>query len=542
MRRIIPISAAILVALACTDAEAIDANFPSATTCEYPTEAQLFAYVADDHPVYDNADVPRTVCSATLIAQNIFLTAAHCVLHTDQIVAHLGEDLYNAEWDDDVTCTSFPDAEWVMKGGEWVFTGVDLAVCESSTFQTPGLKVTPVMTPGTCENVYIRESLFGATAGPYGSPATFVGNGLEEYDGDSPGIKRYAEGRVLFERYDSTLEALSVYQIQPGWWDPPTAPPVAVVPGDSGGPTLFSMPDDTARLITTNTFITQRNLDLGDGNGQVIRHMVLGMGAPRFLTWIEDNAGQTGIPYDVIPCFNHNSSTGEWDYTGGATSSCKSLLSYSPEVAAPGANWGNQCDEPPPSSYTGQCSGWMPPGPGTLSGGPTTADNLKDFLVKGESSTASADINFLPDLPLYVGTRKDDAITSSIRRGSEVFVGVGNDTVFAGEGADEMHGGSGNDLLFGGAGDDVFVPGRGKDHVEGGSGDDTVLLRGLCDLEMGETLDGGAGYDTVYSPVDAAGLAQLGVSLISIEAVKVNHSDAHHYTCLHGERFPVAEG
>ncbi len=542
MRQLLPISMAALAALISSDARAIDASFPTANTCEYATEAQLFGYVADDHPLYDNTEIPRTVCSATLVANNIFLTAAHCVLHTDRVVAHLGEDIYNPEWEDDVVCTSFPDAEWVLKSNQWVFTGVDLAVCETVTYTTPGIKVTPIMTPGTCENVHIHDSLFGPSGGPYGSPATFIGNGLEEPDGDSPGIKRYAEGTVLFEKYDSTIEALAVYQIQPGWWDPSTAPSGAVLPGDSGGPTLYTMPDATARQIATNTFIALRNLDLGDGNGQVQRAMVLGMGAPRFLKWIEDNAGHFGTPYDIVGCFDFNPSTGTWDYTGGANSHCKLAFSYSPESAAPGANWSNDCSEPPTSDHTGECSGWMPPGPGSLSGAPTTADNIKDFLIQGELATGDGDINFLPDLPLYAGTRGDDTITSSARVASEVFVGVGNDAVFAGAGADEVHGGSGNDLLFGGPGKDVFIPGRGKDYVEGGGGDDLILLRGLCDLENGETLDGGAGYDTVYSPVGAAALAQLGVSLISIEEVKIDHSDAHHFTCVQAEKFPVAEG
>ncbi|MCZ0961355.1 Hint domain-containing protein [Paracoccus benzoatiresistens] len=94
--------------------------------------------------------------------------------------------------------------------------------------------------------------------------------------------------------------------------------------------------------------------------------------------------------------------------------------------------------------------------------------------------------------------------------GNQDFIraGLGNDTVYAGNGADSVRGGDGDDLLYGygqttgddGA-NDSLEGGAGNDTVYGGGGADSILGDADNDLLDGGTgndfLDGGAGLDTL---------------------------------------------
>lgn len=74
--------------------------------------------------------------------------------------------------------------------------------------------------------------------------------------------------------------------------------------------------------------------------------------------------------------------------------------------------------------------------------------------------------------------------------------GSGNDTLYAGDGDDMAEGGTGNDRVFLGDGDDQYSPiendiaDRGDDLIRGGEGDD-----GIIDLSGSDTLYGDAGDD-----------------------------------------------
>ncbi|HWB80852.1 MAG TPA: zinc-dependent metalloprotease family protein [Nannocystaceae bacterium] len=158
-----------------------------------------------------------------------------------------------------------------------------------------------------------------------------------------------------------------------------------------------------------------------------------------------------------------------------------------------------------------------------------------------------------------VGTSGADTLTGT--SSAECLVGLGgndstnasgqNDEVFAGDGIDSVYGGSGNDLISGGVGadtlrgeagndtvyggrdadylyggdnDDVLFPGMGADRVYGEAGNDSVRLRDVCEIASGEILDGGAGTDTLTTPVPVSELTQMGVTVTGFETVVVDPS------------------
>src|SRR5262245_59427192 len=100
----------------------------------------------------------------------------------------------------------------------------------------------------------------------------------------------------------------------------------------------------------------------------------------------------------------------------------------------------------------------------------------------------------------------------------------GEDTLFGEEGNDTLNGGYGEDRLFGGSvesADDV-VHGLGADTLRGGNDDDllyaieggvrSVAIDSVADasaVDLGDTLDGGAGNDTFFIEHDFTGTMQI---------------------------------
>jgi len=111
---------------------------------------------------------------------------------------------------------------------------------------------------------------------------------------------------------------------------------------------------------------------------------------------------------------------------------------------------------------------------------------------------------------------------------------AGDDTISGGAGEDTIFGGAGNDSISGGEGDDVISGGTGHDIVYGGDGNDTWLADGTdsgsdtVSLEDGddiaevgfftpsvgpESIDGGAGSDTIALDASVVASFDLGVAL-----------------------------
>jgi Ca2+-binding RTX toxin-like protein len=90
----------------------------------------------------------------------------------------------------------------------------------------------------------------------------------------------------------------------------------------------------------------------------------------------------------------------------------------------------------------------------------------------------------------------------------------------------EMHGGDGNDTLIGGsadeklfgdAGRDLLKGGEGIDNFSGGPGNDRIYS---ADANHNELVDGGDGFDRVFSDQDCAAATPAAVDdLISIEII-----------------------
>ncbi len=64
------------------------------------------------------------------------------------------------------------------------------------------------------------------------------------------------------------------------------------------------------------------------------------------------------------------------------------------------------------------------------------------------------------------------------------------------DGSYDVTAGSGDDTITGGARADIITTGLGQDHAYGGGGDD-VFYAGT-DFSASETMNGGAGFDTVH--------------------------------------------
>ncbi len=131
----------------------------------------------------------------------------------------------------------------------------------------------------------------------------------------------------------------------------------------------------------------------------------------------------------------------------------------------------------------------------------------------------------------------------------------GNDTISTGSGDDVIDGGAGNDTINSGDGDDMILPGAGADAVNAGAGDDIIVLIGtttasqynnaaitspagvgtdlsallsladinghsVSDVVSGESLDGGAGDDTlvIYGNVDISGISISNLSTVWVNS------------------------
>ncbi|WP_198672041.1 Hint domain-containing protein, partial [Pseudogemmobacter bohemicus] len=87
--------------------------------------------------------------------------------------------------------------------------------------------------------------------------------------------------------------------------------------------------------------------------------------------------------------------------------------------------------------------------------------------------------------------------------------GVGNDTLFGGEGADLIEGGEGNNVVFGGAGNDTINLSGSGDTVFGGADRDTIVVE-TQGAGIGSFVDGGEEGDD-FDTLDLSGAGPLRV-------------------------------
>jgi hypothetical protein len=497
-------------------AVALEGVFPAAGECEWPTSVQVFVRPAPGHPAgYSSTEWYQ--CSGVFVG-DLVLTAGHCIAYMDSVNIHFGEDADTPEVIDvPVACNANSDGDWVeMIDNHWAWFGTDIAWCELSSDHA--YPIEPVMLPNGCEPQYLRDLLFGADAGFYGEHVSAVASGGENQSATIIGTKRAAPMSVMFERYVPALGVTAAWYLLEGQEDgnDPDVDPETIFGGDSGGPIYFEMANGSWRTLGVILSVLGAAFDLGDGRGAELRAYGLTNSTPRHVRWIELDSD-----VDITPC--HTWSGGKWVWD--ANSLCGLEYDLSPET---GSSWPGCGSDGP--SWIGECNGWTPPGPDNKTS-PSQAQSMIDVAKFGFGGSLRGELFGIPALTEWVGTSGNDSVTWTNTQSTEVFGGRGHDTLFAGAGADQIHGGTGNDLLYGGSQNDVLVGGRGMDYMQGDAGDDVFVIRGTCEVSAGEVISGGAGSDTLYTPVSLASLTSLGVSVSSIEKIVINNSALQVGTC-----------
>lgn len=118
--------------------------------------------------------------------------------------------------------------------------------------------------------------------------------------------------------------------------------------------------------------------------------------------------------------------------------------------------------------------------------------------------------DFLTSIENLRGSGYDDILIGN-DEANELSGGVGNDTVYAGDGwLDYVYGDAGDDQLFGEAGNDIIRGGEGDDVLRGGEGKDNLGGDAGAD-----DIDGGSGIDTVVYAEPATGGQAITVDLMA---------------------------
>ncbi|CAN5352928.1 hypothetical protein BH09PLA1_BH09PLA1_26130 [soil metagenome] len=131
------------------------------------------------------------------------------------------------------------------------------------------------------------------------------------------------------------------------------------------------------------------------------------------------------------------------------------------------------------------------------------------------------------------GTIIDGGAGDDVIRG-----GSGRDTIFAGSGNDRIYGNAGNDVLAGMTGNDSIYGGAGKDLLIGGAGDDVLVAVGGGG---NDSLEGDAGFDSFW--MDDA-MYETVLDAISYDEqynMAVHRVDAFlDYTDANGRNLPIS--
>ncbi|PCI31639.1 MAG: hypothetical protein COB54_09220, partial [Alphaproteobacteria bacterium] len=199
------------------------------------------------------------------------------------------------------------------------------------------------------------------------------------------------------------------------------------------------------------------------------------------------------------------------------------------------------------SSPTGSTTPPPPPTPDF------TEDPTNVFIARDDNDRTLDQATATADLTV-TGKAGNDSITTG--SGADTILGgAGNDTITSGDGADMIRGGEGNDTITAGDGDDVIVvvgtttAGQYTDAAitnPASSGVDLSSLITLADLNdrtisevvSGETIDGGAGNNTlyIYGTVDLTGVTLTNVTRLIVNSdVTLTAAQIIQFTSIDGD-------
>ncbi|MGN7884186.1 beta strand repeat-containing protein, partial [Ensifer sp. 22460] len=123
-------------------------------------------------------------------------------------------------------------------------------------------------------------------------------------------------------------------------------------------------------------------------------------------------------------------------------------------------------------------------------------DNVYDIMVTASDGTLST----------------DQAVAITVTDVPNMIIGDEFDNVLVGTSEDEtILGLGGNDTIAGGGGDDNLRGGSGSDVLDGGEGND-IIHYGFLDSALGDTIDGGAGIDTISVEGNNSDLYQVNIT------------------------------
>jgi Ca2+-binding RTX toxin-like protein len=149
-----------------------------------------------------------------------------------------------------------------------------------------------------------------------------------------------------------------------------------------------------------------------------------------------------------------------------------------------------------------------------------------DFL-SGGTGNDNLNAGFAGDVA--VGGPGNDTIELAVS-GATGYGGSGDDYIeITGDG--KAYGNAGDDTIFTLFGDHDIYPGPGRDDVEAGSGTDRVYILDECEVEAFEALDGGLGYDILYTSLTLSELYARGVLVFGFEEIVVTNENAHLSEC-----------
>jgi len=315
--------------------------------------------------------------------------------------------------------------------------------------------------------------------------------------------------------------------------------------GDSGGPMLFEMADGTWRVIGIASWggsnYSVQEWDTLNGTPEV-NNVGYGYTAfaslPVYLPWVE-SVVDDALGVDLTPCHTLESTNGEARYTYSWTNACEDAVSHygtSPDTNLSLFSGGCAGSEGGDDFWlTRECAGWDGSSSLASTPAPTQGELLLGLAAAADPPQTTTLFDLAPTWEVF-GTGGADRFEIELTEPHTSFpLGAGDDWLTAkGEGTMEVEvlAGDGDDTitLYGETADLVF-PGPGRDEVSTGDGDDVVVVLGGCELEVGETFDGGEGHDLLIAPTDACDLAKRGIYALNFEAFEATSPRAEDRVC-----------